>query len=268
MLQRFCLILAISLHTLTWGGVEPETSLTNLSKARFSLSDFFKPFQQPLIKVSSSDVLRALGKFLPIHYQKGIASNAVSGCPYHIGDYAQGGVIIFLTHDGLHGLVAAIEDASSPLGVDWGPDFALTNATNNDPLPFSTPSSPYGQYYGGYKNQQIIENSYNLNAYPAFQVAANYSKTINGVTYNDWWLPSSRELSLMYALVGIINQVSVANGGSAMIVNDPSRQLPASFYWSSLDENVTSSWFNNFFDPHSETTNKTVLMNVRCVRAF
>ena len=102
------------------GGVTSEAASQASPKA-FSLSDFFKPFQLPISKVSSSDVLKALGKFLPVHYQKGV-NVGISGCPYHIGDFAQGGVIISLTHDGLHGLVAAIEDANlgATTTFKWG----------------------------------------------------------------------------------------------------------------------------------------------------
>ena len=145
-----------------WGGVSSEAASQAIPKA-FSLSDFFKPFQLPISKVSSSDVIKALGKFLPVRYQKGITSNAISGCRYHIGDYAEGGVIIWLTNDGMHGLVVAIEDAKE--GTDttfkWGENPATTNVRTRKSLPFSTPKSPYGEYYGGYINQQAIEDMSN-----------------------------------------------------------------------------------------------------------
>ncbi len=72
-------------------------------------------FHPSTYKMSSSFNLKALGKFLPVNYQKGVGASAVSGCPYHIGDYAEGGVIICLTQDGMHGLVAAIKNTPLPL---------------------------------------------------------------------------------------------------------------------------------------------------------
>ena len=214
--------------------------------------------------------MKALGKFLPVHYQKGITSNAVSGCPYHIGDFAQGGVIISLTHDGLHGLVAAIEDAKVGVNTtfkwDSGPPYTSNTATNNDSLPFSTPNAPYAQYYGGYKNQKVIEAIGNWQTtFPAFNAAAQYTKTVNGVTYDDWWLPSSTELSLMYAYRDVINQVSIANGGSALL-NDPNTAA----YWSSrqYEDDADNAWGLDFFSGGQGVEYKDADYAVRCVRAF
>ena len=267
MLKRWILFLAISLHTLSYA-VTSEASLPAASRGRFSLADFFKPFRPSTYKMSSSSVLQALGKFLPVNYQKGVNASAMSGCPYHIGDFAQGGVIIFLTHDGMHGLVAAIEDASPAAGVQWSTLDVITNSTKFYPLPYSTPKATYGQYYAGYENQQIIQQISGWETtYPAFKVAADYTKTVNGITYDDWFLPSSSELSLMFAMRGIINQVSVANGGDAM-VNDVVNP-PYGVYWSSC-ETVFSfgAWALNFFDGSLNDYGKVFPSAVRCVRAF
>ena len=253
------------------GGVASKDSLTSSSRAHFSLADLFSP---STYKMSSSSVLQALGKFLPVNYQKGVNS-AVSGCPYHIGDFAQGGVIIWLTNDGMHGLVAAIEDASPAGGSKWAKDiggtYVETGATYNDPLPYATPVAPYGQYYSGYQNQKLIANNYNLDNYPAFKDAAGYSITVNGITYNDWFLPSSSELSLMYASRGVINQVSLANGGAAMLnveFNPNSSNFPASIYWSSRENDTFSAWVLNFFNGDQDYFNLDNPCAVRCVRAF
>ena len=186
----------------------------------------------------------------------------ISGCPYHIGDFAQGGVIIFLTHDGMHGLVAAIDDALTE--VEWSINPAPTTATNNDPLPYTTPSAPHGQYYGGYKNQQAIQGITNwATIYPAFAAAADYSITVNGVKYDDWWLPSSTELSLIYAFRGVINQVSVANGGSLMT------KIATHTYWSSREDDNFNAWGLIFSDgTQSNTFGKSNKNAMRCVRAF
>ena len=236
----------------------------------FSLADVFKPFQLPISKVSSSDVLKALGKFLPVIYQKGITSNQTLNCPkcppcpeapYHIGDFAEGGVIIWLTNDGLHGLVAAIEDTNA---LAWGPTDTLTNATNNDPLPFSTPSVPYGQYYGGFKNQQIIQGLASWDTkYPAFAAAADYSISVNGVTYQDWWVPSSLELLLMYTALDVINKVSQENKGSPMKTGPFDGN-----YWSSREKLKATAWYLPFATAIQSDSTKTSSFAVRCVRAF
>ena len=262
-------MVAISLHTLMWGGLASEAA-SQASPKGFSVADFFKPFQLPISKVSSSDVLKALGKFLPVRYQKGITSNAISGCRYHIGDYAEGGVIIWLTNDGMHGLVVAIEDAveGADTKFEWATPAASasTSANNFDVLPFATPNFPYGQYYAGYNNQKVIENLSDWqNKYPAFRVAANYTKTVNGKTYDDWWLPGPAELLLMYPAKGVIKQVSEANGGAGLVdtTNIDSR------YWSSY--NVPSSNFSSYVNMNTGSPFQivqTTEYRVRCVRAF
>jgi hypothetical protein len=222
--------------------------------------------------MSSSSVLQALGKFLPVNYQKGINTSALSGCPYHLGDFAQGGVIIFLTHDGMHGLVAAIEDASPPQGVIWSTVNDPTNANKFYPLPYSTPSAPYSQYYAGSENQQKIQQIPGWEiTYPAFKEAAYYTKTVNGITYDDWFLPSSSELSLMFAMREIINQVSLANNGDALLnVEFTGANFPASIYWSSreVESNSTYAWALGFFLGIQINGNEDNPCAVRCVRAF
>jgi hypothetical protein len=191
------------------------------------------------------------------------STSYVGSSGYNIGDFAEGGVVIWVTQDGQHGLVAAISDVTgSPLA--WGPSGTTTGATNNDPLPSSTPNAPYGQYYPGYLNQQIIEGIANWqNDYPAFQACANYSITINGKTYDDWFLPSSRELSLMYVAQGVINQVSQAQGGQALVSGF------TDFYWSSRENVANDAWFLSFADGASGVFSKNnATGGVRCVRAF
>ena len=103
-----------------------------------------------------------------------------------------------------------------------------------------------------------------LSSFPAFEAAHNY----RGGGYTDWWLPSSRELSLMYAMVGIIDQVSEANGGDPML-NDRNNP-PYSFYWSSREseDNSTNAWYLDFFFGYQYTNVKDDPCAVRCVRAF
>jgi hypothetical protein len=251
------------------GGVTSEAA-SQASPKGFSLADIFKPFQLPISKVSSSDVLKALGKFLPVIYQKGITSNQTLNCPtcpeapYHIGDFAQGGVIIWLTQDGLHGLVAATRNVLIGTVNDifrWSIPKVDTLAQNNNPLPYSTPNFPYGNYYGGYLNQEAIQKLNNWqNDYPAFKAAADYSITIKGVKYDDWWLPSAAELGLMYAFRDVINQVSIANGGGPIRTDTN--------LWSSFSTDTNEAFYLTFNLGVQFLINKNTEIAVRCVRAF
>jgi hypothetical protein len=278
MLKRISLFFVISLHILTWG-VTSEASLAATPRAHFSLAELFTP---STYRVSAFSVFKSLGGLFSVNYSKGAATRRSANCPpcptcpecphcetcdsvsppaplYKIGDFAEGGVVIWLTEDGQHGLVAAITDAGGPLeAYAWGPNQPIgLGVQNNQSLPFSTPNIPYGQYYGGYQNQTNSTITNNLANFPAFQAAENYA----GGDYTDWWLPSSTELSLMYTIREKINQVSGDNGGTA---------LRDTFYWSSRESGDDSdlAWNLNFFNGDQGNRNKVNIYAVRCVRAF
>lgn len=279
MFKRFCLVSLICLHALSWG-VTPALQAKD-SSPKLSLSQFFGASLQSLVTktleidaanvytpISSKGVLQALRKFLPVVYQKGTASGSQM-CPkvpsYKIGDFAQGGVVIWVTEDGEHGLVVAIENAAlnGTYNLAWGPTTTQTNATLHHSLSFtySAGTSP-AENYSGYQNQQIIKSLDNdFSDYPAFAAAASYTYTMHSKIYDDWFLPSSSELSIMFAIRGKINEIALAEGG----------QLLNQFTWSSREDNTANAWymdFSNYEDGLQNNSNKSNTAYVRCVRAF
>ena len=82
------------------------------------------------------------------------------------------------------------------------------------------------------------------------------------MTYNDWFLPSLTELSVMYSFADLINQVSQAHGGRAMDM--------VAAYWSSREPqgNPYYAWYLNFSLGVPYLNNKDSTYAVRCVRAF
>ena len=201
------------------------------------------------------EIIQALGLYSNVKYQQG-----VTGAPkYQIGDFAQGGVVIWVTQDGEHGLVAAIEDLGGY--YEWADSTVqstITGATDSDALPLSTPNPPYGEYYAGWNNQNTIPPSgQNLTDYPAFQAATNYA----GGEYIDWFLPSTPELYQMYLLKDVVDEVSQENGGFA---------LGTGYYWSSrqFESNSLGAWYLLFSDGLQLLDVKVNPSAVRCVRAF
>ena len=91
-----------------------------------------------------------------IYYQSGGVHNLTvedilnhrSKTGYNIGDFAFGGVVIWLTKDRQHGLVVGITDLvlNQQNELMWGPKTITTGAVYNTPLPLSTPNTPYAQY--------------------------------------------------------------------------------------------------------------------------
>jgi hypothetical protein len=84
----------------------------------------------------------------------------------------------------------------------------------------------------------------------AAKVCADYSVTVGGVTYGDWYLPSKYELNLLY-----LQKTAVGGFASA-------------YYWSSTEYPVYSAWIQ-FFDSGGQNYDVKYDTNyVRAIRAF
>lgn len=80
----------------------------------------------------------------------------------------------------------------------------------------------------------------------------DYTKTNNGVTYTDWFLPSKDELNAMYD-----NLKENDLGG-----------FVDNFYWSSSEDNNYYAWGQDFYDGYQTSFFKKYNRYVRPVRAF
>lgn len=81
----------------------------------------------------------------------------------------------------------------------------------------------------------------------------SYSIVSQGVTFNDWFLPSYSELETMYD-----NLTAQGAGG----LNT------AAYYWSSTENDDANAWRHYFGNGNSYAGIKSVVSNVRAVRAF
>ena len=182
---------------------------------------------------------------------------------YTIGEFAQGGVVIWVTDDKQHGLVASIVNNST--GAEWGP-VEITSATNNQSLPENYTNPIARENYGGYQNQKTIQAIHNWESYhPAFKIAFDYKKRVGNVEYDDWFLPTSTELQQIYNLGATVSAVSIDNGGEALLEGQDD-----SIYWSSreVENNPSYAWLLDFLNGSQRSLNKEGLCAVRCVRAF
>ena len=84
----------------------------------------------------------------------------------------------------------------------------------------------------------------------AANLADEYTATVNGVVYGDWFLPSKGELNQMYVYQDTI-------GGFA-----------SDDYWSSSEGGAATAWFQLFYDGYRNDFYKTSAFYVRPVRAF
>ena len=149
---------------------------------------------------------------------------------YRIGDKGPaGGIIFYVTDDGVHGLEAAPVDLAN---AEWGCQ--------------STTITTVTEIGAGAQNTADI-----LAACPTAGIAARLADTYTLNGYADWFLPSKDELNELYLNRGIV-------GGFASIT-----------YWSSSsDHNLNFAWFQNLDAGGQGNTAKNNPQGVRAVRAF
>ena len=165
--------------------------------------------------------------------------NATGATVLTIGQAYQGGIIFWLDATGQHGLIAATADQST--GIQWYNGwYRYTGATGD------------GLYAGAMNTAIIVATQIGDNQTGNFaaKVCADYSVTVSGVTYGDWYLPSKYELNLLY-----LQKVAVGGFASAD-------------YWSSSEYDNNLAWIQSFDDGYQLYYLKNSTYSVRAIRAF
>lgn len=156
---------------------------------------------------------------------------------HFIGESYGGGIVFYVYDNGQHGLIAATVDQSA--GIRW---YGGT----------STNTRARADGGAGLKNTAIIianQGNVDGNAFAA-TVCNEYSVTVAGVTYGDWYLPSKYELNLLYLQKTVV-------GGFASLG-----------YWSSTENDNSSAWLQVFNNGFQGFNFKGANYYVRAVRAF
>jgi len=170
------------------------------------------------------------------------ANTAKVGVTTHaIGDSFGGGIVFFVYDGGQHGLIAATADQSA--GIRWyGGSYTNTRARADG-------------IGAGLKNTAIIianQGPVDGSAFAA-TVCNEYSVTVDGVTYGDWYLPSKHELDLLY------------------IERDTVGGFTNNNYWSSTEDGRFGAWVQSFLNGTQDSYPKDFTdtsISVRAVRAF
>ncbi|NTW31338.1 MAG: DUF1566 domain-containing protein [Bacteroidetes bacterium] len=167
-------------------------------------------------------------------------TGATGGYSVHtIGENYGGGIVFYVYDNGQHGLISATADHSSVIRWNGG-SFTNTCAKGD------------GVGAGLLNTAIIIANQGPVDGNTfAARVCNEYTATVSGVTYGDWYLPSKFELNLLYT------QKTAVNG----FVND--------YYWSSTENTNTSAWDQNFNGGYqNQWGGKDGQTYVRCIRNF
>ena len=159
---------------------------------------------------------------------------------YHVGDYAEGGIIFYLDETGEHGLVAAMEDLGQ---FEWG--CYGTSIVGADGTAIGT----------GYQNTMDIVNQ-ECETEDGGITAAQVSIDFENGGYSDWYLPSSDELVEMYNTIG--NAGAEGNIGG----------FENNWYWPSSEHGSNTAWGVYFGNGGLSFNSKDFTFKVRVIRAF
>ncbi len=157
-----------------------------------------------------------------------------------IGESYGGGIVFYVYDNGKHGLIAATSDQKADPGRRWyGGTYVNTRARADG-------------VGAGIKNTAIIIANQGVVDGETFAatICNEYSVTVNGVTYGDWYLPSKHELNLLYLQKSIV-------GGFA---NYP--------YWSSTEYSYVEANAQDFTQGTTSLPGKNSPYHVRAIRAF
>ena len=170
-----------------------------------------------------------------------------------IGDTFQGGIIFYILKENdngyvsgeVHGLIAAPEDQTTNAEAEWGiagmAEWGCyeTKISGAEGTAIGTGAQNTLDILAGCSEDMI-----------AAKLCANYEITIDGITYDDWFLPSRMELNLLY-----VNRETVGDFAKS------------AYYSSSQDDNI-SAWYHNFIDGIQGKVLKNIKRSVRAIRSF
>ncbi len=164
-----------------------------------------------------------------------------------VGDPFQGGVLAYLLQPGdigydpnvPHGIIAAPNDLSS---TTWGCGGTLISGADGTAIGT-----------GALNTTQI------LNGCPSPTIAAGVCQNLVLNGYDDWYLPSRNELTILYNNREVIGGFTTSNVGFGL-----------EYYWSSTEYNNDASfaWVRDFGSGYSGNGGKNGSYRVRPIRQF
>lgn len=216
---------------------------TPAASAQLDVTSTTKGFLPPRMDSTARNAIASPATGLTIYNTTIKAFQVYNGTAWYstvhfIGESYGGGIVFYVYDNGQHGLIAATADQSP--GIRWH------GGTNTN-----TRARADGVGAGLKNTAIIIANQGPVDGNPfAATVCNEYSVTVAGVTYGDWYLPSKHELNLLYLQKTVI-------GGFASV-----------FYWSSSELDSGLAWGQNFLNGFQALDAKFSLNRVRAVRAF
>lgn len=159
------------------------------------------------------------------------------GSPYKIGDLYLGGIIFYVSPDGLHGLITDLDDTST------GEDYSSGNTTT-DALSF----------HNGFTNTDAI-----LAIFPTSNAAS-----VCKMKGPEWYLPSVWEMKLLHFAAYEINRILENDGDPATNGLNTSSGI----YWTSTEYAANAAYDYSVISGIIINDNKSNSYRVRAIRAF
>lgn len=217
---------------------------TTNPQAALEVSSITSGFLPPRMDSNQRNAIVAPAAGLTIYNTSIKAYECFNGTKWYstvhfIGEYYGGGIVFYIYDNGQHGLIAATTDQST--GIIWYNTSYKNTGTTGD---------GFGAGAMNTAMQVATQLGDNPNGNFAAKLCADYSVTIAGVTYGDWYLPSKYELNLLFAQKNIVG--NFAN----------------QFYWSSTEYSSSEAWYQLFEFGNQFHNGKNYPVNVRAIRAF
>lgn len=214
------------------------------------INQIFKPMKSILIA----------SLFLILLFSSSLAQNKIK--THYVGELLDGGIVCYVEKNGKHGLIASLEDICT-----------------NEPFVYilnrSTPLPRSGQFGNEVPEPKTIKYKYRTSSTDGFantrmiikqgynHGAAWSCHIYNAKNYNDWYLPSKRELENLISAGPVIDPILNKD-------NDPNTNGLSYAYWSStscLSERVENcTWV--FKDGIHNINLSDYKLNVRAIRKF
>jgi len=155
---------------------------------------------------------------------------------YSIGQSYGGGIIFYIDPSGVHGLIASSVDQGN--WNKWGCMGTFINGASGTAIGT------------GHQNTINIVNGCSASDNAAY-LCDQYTVTVNGVVYDDWYLPSKDELNEMYLQNNVLGIIDNGYG-----------------YWSSSGIDYVTAFSQEFMYGSSDYSLKNQNKSVRAIRSF
>ena len=148
-----------------------------------------------------------------------------------------GGMVFYVSDSGVHGLVVCAEDPYhlGDAAMNWGPAVPAEFAAGSSDAIYSGKSNSAGLL----TQVANTKDDYTYSHKTPVELCDEFSCVQDGITYDDWFLPSSGELIELFKVKATLSSKGVS--------------IPANNYWTSTEYDYSGGWvwamyYVNFYE--------------------